>query len=247
MVFSGPQAIGTYSQAVRVGDTVYLSGQIPLDPATGELVQGDITDQRLDGIVNAANAVIDNNVERKPKHLWTDSGGGDRIVRYHAEDEGDEAMWVAGTAQQLHDDDAMNWREMAVLYRTNAQGRVIEEAFMRLGVPYKVVGGTRFYDRREIKDAMAYLRAVINPLDEVSVKRVINVPKRGVGEASIARLDEYAREMGVPFVDAMRHAEDAGVSGPARRGLAKFVEFLDRTLCLPTGPLNPRHRQSAGR
>ena len=179
-------------------------------------------------ILDAANAVIDNNLERKPKNLWTDLGSGERIIRYHAEDEGDEAMWVAGTAQQLHRDDAMNWREMAVLYRTNAQARVLEEAFMRLGVPYKVVGGTRFYDRREIKDAMSYLRAVINPLDEVSVKRVINVPKRGIGNTSIARLDEYAREMGVPFVDAMRHAEDAGVGGPARRGIASFVEFLDR-------------------
>ncbi len=179
-------------------------------------------------ILDAANAVIDNNLERKPKNLWTDLGSGERIIRYHAEDEGDEAMWVAGTAQQLHSDDAMNWREMAVLYRTNAQARVVEEAFMRLGVPYKVVGGTRFYDRREIKDAMSYLRAVINPLDEVSLKRVINVPKRGIGSTSIGRLDEYAREMGVPFVDAMRHAEDAGVGGPARRGIASFVEFLDR-------------------
>jgi DNA helicase II / ATP-dependent DNA helicase PcrA len=179
-------------------------------------------------ILDAANAVIEHNLERKPKHLWTDSGGGDRIVRYHAEDEGDEAMWVAGTCQQLHRDDAMNWREMAVLYRTNAQARVIEEAFMRMGVPYKVVGGTRFYDRREIKDAMAYLRAAINPLDEVSVKRILNVPKRGVGDTSVARLDEYARELGVPFVEAMRHAEDAGVSGPARRGIAAFVELLDR-------------------
>ncbi len=179
-------------------------------------------------ILDAANAVIDHNLERKPKNLWTDSGGGERIVRYHAEDEGDEAMWVAGTARQLHDDDAINWREVAVLYRTNAQSRVIEEAFMRLGVPYKVVGGTRFYDRREIKDAMAYLRAVLNPLDEVSVKRVLNVPKRGVGDTSVGRLDDYAREMGIPFVDAMRHAEDAGVSGPARRGIASFVEFLDR-------------------
>jgi DNA helicase-2/ATP-dependent DNA helicase PcrA len=116
---------------------------------------------------------------------------------------------------------------MAVLYRTNAQARVIEEAFMRLGVPYKVVGGTRFYDRREIKDAMAYLRAVINPLDEVSVKRVVNVPKRGVGDASVDRLDAYAAEMGVPFVEAMRHAEDAGVTGPARKGIASFVALLD--------------------
>ncbi|MAT07356.1 MAG: hypothetical protein CL424_20210 [Acidimicrobiaceae bacterium] len=179
-------------------------------------------------ILDAANAVIDHNVERKPKNLWTDVGGGDRIVRYHAEDEGDEAMWVAGTCQQLHRDDAYNWREMAVLYRTNAQARVIEEAFMRSGIPYKVVGGTRFYDRREVKHAMAYLKAVINPADEVSVKRIVNVPKRGIGDASIDRLDAYASEMGITFAEAMRHPDEAGVTGPARRGLAHFTEMLDR-------------------
>ena len=179
-------------------------------------------------ILDAANAVIEHNVERKPKNLWTDVGGGDRIVRYHAEDEGDEAMWVAGTCQQLHRDDAYNWREIAVLYRTNAQARVVEEAFMRSGVPYKVVGGTRFYDRREIKDAMAYLRAVINPADEVSVKRIVNVPKRGVGDASVDRLDAYAAEMGITFAEAMRYPDEAGVTGPARRGLAHLTEMLDR-------------------
>ncbi len=178
-------------------------------------------------ILDAANAVIENNLERKPKSLWTDTGMGDRIVRYHAEDEGDEAMWVAGTAQGLHRDDAVNWREIAVLYRTNAQSRVIEEAFMRMGVPYKVVGGTRFYDRREVKDAMAYLRAVVNPADEVSVKRVLNVPKRGVGDASVARLDEFARVEGVAFLEALRRAEEAGVTGPARKGIASFVDLLD--------------------
>jgi len=179
-------------------------------------------------ILDAANSVIENNVERKPKALWTDTGMGDRIVRYHAEDEGDEAIWVAGTAQQLHRDDGMNWRDVAVLYRTNAQSRVIEEAFMRMGVPYKVVGGTRFYDRREIKDAMAYLKALVNPADEVSVKRVLNVPKRGVGDASVARLDEFARAEGIAFLEAMRRAEEAGVTGPARRGIASFVELLDK-------------------
>jgi DNA helicase II / ATP-dependent DNA helicase PcrA len=179
-------------------------------------------------ILDAANAVISNNVERKPKSLWTDTGHGDRIVRYHAEEEGDEATWVAGTAQQLQRDDGVNWREMAVLYRTNAQSRVVEEAFMRMGVPYKVIGGTRFYDRREIKDAMAYLRAVVNPVDEVSVKRVLNVPKRGVGDASIARLDEFAAAEGIAFVEALRRADEAGVTGPAVRGIASFVELLDR-------------------
>src|SRR3954454_8560780 len=165
-------------------------------------------------ILDAANAVIANNPARKPKNLWTDAGAGHRIIRYHAEDEGDEATFVASTARQLHDDHAMNWREVAVLYRTNAQSRVVEEAMMRLGVPYKVVGGTRFYDRREVKDAMAYLRAVVNPVDEVSVKRVLNVPKRGIGDASIAKLDAYAAGEGIGFLDALRHAGEAGVTGP---------------------------------
>ena len=187
-------------------------------------------------ILDAANAVIDNNVERKPKSLWTDSGAGERIVRYHAEDEGDEATWVAGTARQLHADDAVNFREMAVLYRTNAQSRVIEEAFMRLGVPYKVVGGTRFYDRREIKDAMAYLRAVVNPADEVSVKRVLNVPKRGIGDASVAKLDAFAATEGVAFVDALRRADEAGVTGPAVRGIASFVDLLDEMATIVADP-----------
>ncbi|NND75346.1 MAG: UvrD-helicase domain-containing protein [Ilumatobacter sp.] len=178
-------------------------------------------------ILDAANAVIDNNTERRPKSLWTDTGSGDKIVRYHAEDEGDEAMWIAGLAKQLHRDDATNFREMAVLYRTNAQSRVIEEAFMRQGVPYKVVGGTRFYDRREVKDAMAYLRAVVNPSDEVSIKRVLNVPKRGVGDASVAKLDAFAAATGIGFADALRRADEAGVTGPAVRGIASFVELLD--------------------
>ncbi len=179
-------------------------------------------------ILDAANAVIDNNTERKAKSLWTDLGAGERIVRYYAEDEGDEARWVGATMRQLQRDDGFNWREMAVLYRTNAQSRVIEEAFMRLGVPYKVVGGTRFYDRREVKDAMAYLRAVVNPLDEVSVKRVLNVPKRGVGDASIAKLDALAAREDISFMDALRRAEDANVTGPGARGIASFVDLIDR-------------------
>ena len=178
-------------------------------------------------ILDAANAVIANNLDRKPKHLWTDVGRGDRIVRYWAEDEVDEARFVASTAHQLRDSDAMNWREIAVLYRTNAQSRIIEESLMRSGVPYKVVGGTRYYDRREIRDAMAYLRAVVNPTDEVSVKRVLNVPKRGIGDTSVDKLDRYAAETGRGFVDALRHADEAGVTGPAQRGIASFVVLLD--------------------
>jgi DNA helicase-2/ATP-dependent DNA helicase PcrA len=178
-------------------------------------------------ILDAANAVIANNSGRKDKQLWSELGTGDPIVRYHADDEGDEAMWVARTLQQLQSDATFQWREMAILYRTNAQSRVLEEALMRYGIPYKVVGGTRFYDRREIKDALAYLRAVVNPADEVSVKRVLNVPKRGVGDGSVAKLDALAADLGIGFVQAMRRVDESGVTGGARRGVDSFVELLD--------------------
>ena len=178
-------------------------------------------------ILDAANSVIVNNPGRKDKQLWSDLGTGDRITRYHAEDEGDEATWVARTVQSLQTDASFMWKEMAVFYRTNAQSRVLEEALMRFGIPYKVVGGTRFYDRREIKDAMAYLRAVANPADEVSIKRVLGVPKRGVGESSVAKLDALAAATGTTFVDAMRHATEAGLAGSAARGVESFVRLLD--------------------
>lgn len=178
-------------------------------------------------ILDAANAVIANNAGRKPKHLWTDQGAGEQIVRYHAEDEGDEVTWVGRRLRDLHEG-GRDWRDMAIFYRTNAMSRVMEEALMRFGVPYKVVGGTRFYDRREIKDAMAYLRAVVNPADEVSIKRILNVPKRGVGDASIARLDAYAATEGITFLDAARESAAAGIVGPAVRGLAAFTALIDR-------------------
>ena len=191
-------------------------------------------------ILDAANAVIRNNPDRKEKHLWSEKGSGDRIMRYHAEDEGDEATFVARTMQSVQRESHAMWKDMAAFYRTNAQSRVLEEAFMRFGIPYKVVGGTRFYDRREIKDAMGYLRAVVNPADEVSVKRVLNVPKRGVGEASVAKLDAFAKADGITFAEAMRHAQEAGLTGPAARGVESFVRLLDEMSLLAlqegTGP-----------
>src|SRR6195952_3781147 len=123
-------------------------------------------------ILDAANVLIANNMGRKPKELWTDQGHGDAIVRYHADDEADEAQWVTHQASKLHDGGTYRWGDMAVFYRTNAQSRVVEEHLLRAGIPYKVIGGTRFYDRREIKDALAYMKAVVNPADEVSVKRI---------------------------------------------------------------------------
>ncbi len=177
-------------------------------------------------ILSAANAVISNNIERRPKNLWTSAGGGDPIVRYYADDEHDEAGWIAQQLLTAHETDGRQWNEMAVFYRANAQSRILEEALMRYGVPYKIIGGTRFYERKEVKDALAYLRASVNENDEVSVKRVINVPKRGIGDGSIDKIDAFARDNRIGFTAAMHRAEDAGVSGAAAKGLAKFLEAI---------------------
>jgi DNA helicase-2/ATP-dependent DNA helicase PcrA len=178
-------------------------------------------------ILTAANAVISQNLGRRPKDLWTSAGDGDRIVRYFAEDEYDESSWVASTAQDMHKKDSRAWGDIAVMYRTNAQSRAIEEAMMRAGIPYKVVGGTKFYERREVKDAIAYLKAGANPLDEISIKRVLNVPKRGIGDTSIGKLDAFAAANELSFIDAMRRASDAGVSGAASKGITTFVALVD--------------------
>ncbi|MGI8984790.1 MAG: DNA helicase PcrA [Acidimicrobiales bacterium] len=178
-------------------------------------------------ILDAANAVIANNAMRRPKALWTEQIGGELIRRYFAEDEHEESIWVCREMQRLHETEHQRWGDMAVFYRTNAMSRVIEEQLVRLKIPYRVVGGTRFYDRREVKDALAYLRAVVNPNDEVSVKRIINVPKRGVGDTSLARLDAWATSHGRPFVDALAKAEEAGVGGRALAGVTRLVALLD--------------------
>jgi DNA helicase-2/ATP-dependent DNA helicase PcrA len=178
-------------------------------------------------ILDAANAVITNNAGRKPKDLWTDQGKGEKIVRYFANDEFDEAKWVIARLKELHDDEHRKWSDLAVFYRTNAQSRVLEESLTHGGVPYKVVGGTKFYDRREIKDALAYLRIASNPLDEVSIKRVLNVPKRGIGDTTVAKVDVYANETGISFALALRRAAEAGVGAAGIRGINTFMQLLD--------------------
>ena len=187
-------------------------------------------------ILDAANAVISNNMGRKPKQLWTDQGSGARIVRYHAEDERDEASWMCREMSKLHSDDQVRWGEMAVFYRTNAQSRVLEEHLVRVGIPYKVVGGTKFYDRREVKDVLAYLRVLVNPSDEVSIKRVLNVPKRGVGDSSVGRYDAWAQAHGVSFADALNRSDEAGVTAKAANAVRQFVGLLEELRMVEGGP-----------
>ena len=178
-------------------------------------------------VLDAANAVIENNEGRKPKELWTEQGDGEKILRYFGDDEVDEAQWVTHELARIHEGGVHRWGDMAVFYRTNAQSRALEEYLVRVNIPYKVIGGTRFYDRREIKDALAYLKAVANPVDEVSLKRILNVPKRGIGDSTVGRLDTWANANGVPFIDALRHYDEAGVTGRAPKGIDDFLVFFD--------------------
>ncbi len=178
-------------------------------------------------ILDAANAVIANNASRRPKHLWTEQVGGELITRYHAEDEHDEASFIVGEIDRLVDVEHLRYGDVAVFYRTNAQSRVIEESFVRAGLPYRIVGGTKFYDRREVKDALAYLRALVNPDDEVGWKRIVNVPKRGVGDTSVRKVESYAQGAGVVFRDALREAAAAGVTGRALGGIKDLLEVMD--------------------
>ncbi len=178
-------------------------------------------------ILEAANAVIANNEERRPKDLWTDRGEGEMIVRYRADDEHDEAAWVAEEVRR-HRAEARGYDDVAVLYRTNAQSRVLEEVFVRVGIPYRVVGGVRFYERREVKDVLAYLRLLVNPADDVACDRVVNVPKRGVGAKSLAALVAHAGRQRQSLLAACREASRVnGLSGRAVGGVQGFVEVVD--------------------
>ena len=177
-------------------------------------------------ILDAANAVILNNAARRPKHLWTEQVGGELITRYHAQDEHDEAAYLAHEIARLTDSEGYSFSDVAVFYRTNAQSRVIEETLVRAGHPYRVVGGVRFYDRREVKDTLAYLRALVNPDDEVSWRRIVNVPKRGVGDTSVGKVSAYAQEHGTTFRDALQRADSAGVSGKALVGIRDLLDIL---------------------
>lgn len=154
-------------------------------------------------ILDAANVVVANNTDRKTKKLWTDNNDGEIIQYYRANNEYDEASFVASTIEKLNDEENRSFSDFAVLYRTNAQSRSLEEMLMKRGIPYKIYSGTRFYDRKEIKDILAYLRIIENPIDDVSVKRVINVPKRGIGLKSMEKFDSYADVSGESFFSTL--------------------------------------------
>jgi DNA helicase-2/ATP-dependent DNA helicase PcrA len=190
-------------------------------------------------ILDAANAVIAKNASRHAKNLFTEGAQGENIRMYRAGDEYDEGRWVASELRRLRSEHGLGWNEMAVFYRTNAQSRVLEEEMLRANVPYRVVSGMRFYDRKEIKNALAYARLIVNPRDEASARRVINEPKRGVGEGAQAKLGAYAAEHGLSFAEAAHHAAEAGLTSRARTGADKFAFMLDELRAL-SNDLSPR-------
>ncbi len=175
-------------------------------------------------ILTAANSVIGHNKGRKPKKLWSDAGDGARIVGYVADDERDEARFVSEEIDKLTDAGHSRPGDVAIFYRTNAQSRVFEEVFIRLGMPYKVVGGVRFYERREVRDALAYLRMLVNPADQVSLRRILNTPKRGIGDRAVACVQALSDREQITFWEALRRAQDA--PGLATRSLSAIQGFV---------------------
>lgn len=178
-------------------------------------------------ILSAANAVVRHNSQRKDKRLFTAEGDGEKIQAFQASDERDEGRWIAGEIEKLHAK-GMSYDDIAVFYRTNAQSRILEDMFLRAGVPYKIVGGTRFFDRAEIRDVMAYLKMIVNPADEMSVKRVINTPRRGIGSTSIQKIEQLARDNRCSFFQAceIACAETGMFSAKVRNGLSSFVSLV---------------------
>ena len=177
-------------------------------------------------ILEAANAVIANNMTRKPKKLFTASEAGDKIQVFMAADERDEGRWIAGQIEKRHDA-GMSYNQMAVFYRTNAQSRMLEDMFLRAGVPYRIVGGTRFFERQEIQDVMAYLTLAVNPADDMAAQRVINVPRRGVGRTTIERIAQVAQESQTTFMNAAElSVADEQLRPASRRAVGEFVQIV---------------------
>ncbi|MEA5019099.1 MAG: UvrD-helicase domain-containing protein [Gordonibacter sp.] len=177
-------------------------------------------------VLAAANAVIANNQHRKQKKLFTAAEDGEKINVYMASDERDEGRWIAGEIEKQRGS-GLSYNQMAVFYRTNAQSRMLEDMLLRAGVPYRIVGGTRFFDRAEIRDVMAYLTLVVNPADDIAAKRVINVPRRGVGKTTVERIEQFGREMDMTFMEAAELAiVDPELRASARNAIAEFVGLI---------------------
>ena len=212
------------------GATIRNIMQFELDYPNAQTVLLEQNYRSTQNILNAANAVITKNESRKEKNLWSDAGSGAPLTGYVAESEHDEANFIADEIRSLQREGVSTPGDTAIFYRTNAQSRVFEEVFMRNALPYKVVGGLRFYERREVKDLLAYLRVLANVEDEISLRRIINVPKRGIGDTSLDYVNEFARNNNISFWQGLLRSKEIG-SVPARAALA-ISEFTSMVSAL---------------
>ncbi|OEH93391.1 DNA helicase PcrA [Bacillus solimangrovi] len=201
-----------------------LSFEKDYENATVILLEQNYRSTKL--ILQAANDVIANNSNRKDKNLWTENTEGKKIVYYNGDDERDEAHFTAGKIKEMVESGKRKYSEIAILYRTNAQSRVIEEVFLKSNINYNIVGGTKFYDRKEIKDLLAYLRLVANPDDDISMRRIINVPKRGIGASTVDKIANYAIEQGLSMFNALYEIEQVGLSKRFVNTLTEFREQI---------------------
>ena len=209
------------------GATIRNILQFELDYLDAETILLEQNYRSTQNILSAANAVIEQNRDRKAKNLWSEAGAGASLVGYVAESEHDEAEFISGEIKKLSQEGISKYGDTAIFYRTNAQSRVFEEVFMRAGLPYKVVGGVRFYERREIKDFLAYLKVLVNLEDEVSLRRIINVPKRGIGDRAIESIESIANSRGLSFWQALNVvANNSELGGRATASLSNFVSLI---------------------
>ena len=209
------------------GATIRNILQFELDYSDAQTILLEQNYRSTQNILSAANAVIEQNQDRKAKNLWSESGPGASLVGYVAESEHDEAEFITGEIKKLANEGISKNGDTAIFYRTNAQSRVFEEVFMRSGLPYKVVGGVRFYERREIKDFIAYLKVLVNLEDEVSLRRIINVPKRGIGDRAIESIENVATSRGISFWQALNTvANNSELGGRATLALTNFVSLV---------------------
>jgi len=248
-----PQAeltvVGDADQSIYAfrGASIRNINEFEKDYPDAEVIHLEQNYRSTQTILSAANAVIANNADRRPKNLWTDSGAGERIMGYVADTEQDEARFIAEQIRSLVDGGNFAWSDVAIMYRANAQSRSIEERFIRAEIPYKLVGGTRFYERKEIKDMLAYLAAVVNEDDDIAMRRAIAVPKRGIGDVAIEGVDGLRRsrsdaglgsEHALSFGRALRFASEAGIAARSVAAIDAFVTLMDdlRSLAADNGP-----------
>lgn len=242
--------VGDADQSIYAfrGATIRNILEFEKDYPDAEVIRLERNYRSTQNILSAANAVISNNAGRPAKNLWTDAGAGEKIIGFAADNEQDEAQFIADEIKRLIRETTVAPSDVAIMYRANAQSRAIEERFMRSDIPYKVVGGTRFYERKEVKDMLAYLAAVVNEDDDVAMRRIINTPKRGIGDTAVEAVEKHRRELslaaardgqpGVSFGTALRNAGTLGLQARSVSAINGFIALMDdlRSLAADNGP-----------